>query len=45
MGGNWIILSFSFSGVRRKLVSGKREREEGDNESKAKKAKLLRLIE
>jgi hypothetical protein len=37
MGVNWIALSFSFSGVRRrKLVWGKMERKE-DNESKAKK--------
>jgi hypothetical protein len=46
MGVGWIVLSFSFSGMkRRKLVWEKMERKEEDNESKAKKAKLLRLID
>ena len=46
MGVGWIVLSFSFSGMkRRKLVWEMMERIEEDNESKAKKAKLLRLID
>jgi hypothetical protein len=37
MGVYWIVLSFHFSGVRRrKLVWGKMESKEEDNESKAK---------